>query len=293
MKFSFTAEQEEFRGVLRRYFEETSPSGVVRRLMETQAGWDREDWGRLNTRLGLAGVYIPEEYGGQGFGWVELGIVLEEMGRALVCAPYFASSVLAATAILNGGSAGQKEALLPPIALGEAIATLAFTEPNGRWDAGGIETTATRLENGRYRLDGEKSFVLDGHTADLLVVAARTPGSAGEDGLSLFKVAQPKDWSAIEKAFTDKTAVVGTVTELRKGGFSVDIGTRAFMPASRSGVREAAEVNGLVFEGSAATPFAAIVRRLVDDDESRIGFIASGRNIAHGLLVELLSEALD
>lgn len=189
MKFSFTAEQEEFRGVLRRYFEETSPSGVVRRLMETQAGWDREDWGRLNTRLGLAGVHIPEEYGGQGFGWVELGIVLEEMGRALVCAPYFASSVLAATAILNGGSAGQKEALLPPIALGETIATLAFTEPNGRWDAGGIETTATRLENGRYRLDGEKSFVLDGHTADLLVVAARAPGSAGEDGLSLFTVA--------------------------------------------------------------------------------------------------------
>ena len=189
MKFSFTAEQEEFRGVLRRYFEETSPSGVVRRLMETPAGWDREDWGLLNTRLGLAGVHIPEEYGGQGFGWVELGIVLEEMGRALVCAPFFASSVLAATAILHGGSAGQKEALLPPIALGETIATLAFTEPNGRWDAGGIETTATRMENGRYRLNGEKSFVLDGHTADLLVVAARAPGSAGEDGLSLFTVA--------------------------------------------------------------------------------------------------------
>ena len=73
--------------------------------------------------------------------------------------------------------------------MGETIATLAFTEPNGRWDAVGIETTAVRLENGRYRLDGEKSFVLDGHTADLLVVAARTPGSAGEDGLSLFKVA--------------------------------------------------------------------------------------------------------
>ena len=189
MKFSFTAEQDEFRGVLRRYFEETSPTGVVRRLMETPAGWDREAWGSLNSRLGLAGVHIPEEYGGQGFGWVELGIVLEEMGRALVCAPYFSSTVLAATAILHGASAGQKEALLPPIALGETIATLAFTEPNGRWDAGGIGTTAVRLENGRYRLDGEKSFVLDGHTADLLVVVARTPGSSGEDGLSLFKLA--------------------------------------------------------------------------------------------------------
>ena len=117
-----------------------------------------------------------------------LGIVLEEMGRALLCAPYFASTVLAATAILNAGTEAQKRALLPPIADGDTIATLAFTEPNGRWDATGVEMTATP-SGGRFRLDGIKSFVLDGHTADLIVVLARRPGTFGNDGLSFFTVA--------------------------------------------------------------------------------------------------------
>ena len=186
MQFSFTREQEEFRSVLRRYLQEKSPPSVVRRLRETEAGWELDGWSELNRELGLTGVHIPEEYGGQGFGFVELGIVLEEMGRALLCAPYFSTTVLAATAIMNAGAEAQKLALLPPIALGESVATLAVTEPNGRWDASGIETIARPLAEGRFRLDGIKSFVLDGLTADLIVVAARAPGSSGEDGLSLF-----------------------------------------------------------------------------------------------------------
>jgi alkylation response protein AidB-like acyl-CoA dehydrogenase len=185
MQFSFTSEQEEFRSVLRRFLEEKSPPTVVRRLMETEAGWERESWRELNQLLGLTAVHIPEAYGGQGFGFVELGIVLEEMGRALLCAPYFASTVLAATAIMNAGTEAQKRALLPPIALGDAVATLAFTEPNGRWDTAGIGTTATQAD-GVFRLDGVKSFVLDGHTADLIVVLARRPGSTGDEGLSFF-----------------------------------------------------------------------------------------------------------
>jgi alkylation response protein AidB-like acyl-CoA dehydrogenase len=187
LQFSFTSEQEEFRSVLRRFLQEKSPPAVVRRLMETDAGWERGAWFELNQQLGLTGVHIPEEYGGQGFGFVELGIVLEEMGRSLLCAPYFSTTVLAATAIMNGASKAQQAALLPPIALGEVVATLAFTEPNGRWDATGIETTATPA-GGKYRLDGVKSFVIDGHTADLILVAARAPGSSGEDGVSLFTV---------------------------------------------------------------------------------------------------------
>jgi alkylation response protein AidB-like acyl-CoA dehydrogenase len=187
MQFSFTSEQQEFRAVLRRYFEETSPPSVVRRLMETEAGWDAGQWRELNQQLGLCGVHVPEEYGGQGFGLVELGVVLEEMGRALVCAPYFASAVLAATAILNAASEAQRRALLPPLVAGETVATFAFTEPNGRWDLGGVETTATPSAGGN-RLDGVKSFVLDGHTADLVIVLARRPGSSGEEGLSLFAV---------------------------------------------------------------------------------------------------------
>jgi len=186
MQFSFTSEQEAFRSVLRRYLQEKSPASVVRRLMETEAGWERDGWRDLNDQLGLTGAHIPEEYGGQGFGFVELGIVLEEMGRTLLCAPYFSTAVLAATAIMNAATEAEKQRLLPPIALGETTATLAFTEPNGRWDASGIETTAAPAAEGRFRLDGVKSFVLDGHTADLIVVVARAPGSSGEDGLSFF-----------------------------------------------------------------------------------------------------------
>jgi len=188
MQFSFTDEQQEFRSVLRRFLDEKSPPTVVRRLMETESGWDRAAWHDLNQQLGLTAVHIPEEYGGQGFGPVELGIVLEEMGRALLCAPYFSSTVLAATAIMHAASPAQKRALLPGIAAGDTIATLAFTEPNGRWDSAGIATTATR-DGAAYRLDGTKSFVLDGHTADQIVVLARRPGSSGNDGLSFFTVA--------------------------------------------------------------------------------------------------------
>ena len=112
MQFSFTSEQEEFRSVLRRFLEEKSPPLVVRRLMETETGWERATWRELNQQLGLTAVHIPEAYGGQGFGFVELGIVLEEMGRALLCAPYFSSTVLAATAIMNAGSEAQKRCLL-------------------------------------------------------------------------------------------------------------------------------------------------------------------------------------
>jgi alkylation response protein AidB-like acyl-CoA dehydrogenase len=185
MQFSFTGEQQEFRQVLRRFFADTSPPSAVRRLMETEKGWDPEQWSALNRQLGLCGVHVPEAYGGQGFGFVELGIVVEEMGRALVCAPFFGSAVLATTAILNAASEAQKQALLPSLAAGETVAAFAFAEPNGRWDAAGTATTATPA-GGRFRLDGIKSYVLDGHTADMVIALARAPGSTGEDGLSLF-----------------------------------------------------------------------------------------------------------
>ncbi len=188
MKFSFSSEQDEFRTNLRRFLADHSSTKDVRRLMDTEAGWDRANWRALNEALGLTAVRIPEAYDGHGFGFGELGIVLEEMGRALLCAPYFATTVLAAGAILNAGSEADKRALLPGIALGETIATLASAEDDGRWDAAATTLTATRA-GGTYRLDGHKSFVLDGHTADLIAVLARAPGSTGEDGLSLFTVA--------------------------------------------------------------------------------------------------------
>ena len=187
MAFSFTDEQEEFRDVLRRFLEEKSPSTEVRRWMEEPEGFDPAVWEQLCGELGLAGVHLPEEYGGQGFGFVELCIALEEMGRALLCAPYFASVVLGAGAIMNGATETRKKELLPGIASGETRATLAFTEANGRWDASGIEMIAKSADDG-FELNGEKTLVLDGHTADLIVVAARSEGSSGDDGVSLFSV---------------------------------------------------------------------------------------------------------
>jgi alkylation response protein AidB-like acyl-CoA dehydrogenase len=187
MRFSFTDEQREFRSVVRRFLEDKSPTAEVRRLMETDIGHDPEVWRSLTQDLGLTAIHVPEVYGGQGFGISELAITVEEMGRALLCAPYFASTVLATTAILRAGTDAQKRALLPDIAAGQTIAALAFTEENGRWDPGGVAATATRVEE-KHRLDGVKSFVLDGHTADVIVVLARRPGSKDADGLSFFTV---------------------------------------------------------------------------------------------------------
>jgi alkylation response protein AidB-like acyl-CoA dehydrogenase len=187
VNFAFSEEQEELRRTVRQFLEAKSPETEVRRLMETPEGYDPSVWKQMGQELGLQGLAIPEAYGGQGFTFIELGIVLEEMGRVLLCAPYF-SSVLAANAILNVGTEDQKKELLPGIAAGDTIATLAFTEPSGKWDAAGITMEATENVGGEFTLNGEKMFVLDGFTADLIVVVARTQGTSGTDGISFFTV---------------------------------------------------------------------------------------------------------
>jgi alkylation response protein AidB-like acyl-CoA dehydrogenase len=187
VNFAFSEEQDQLRDAVRRFLDSKSPSSEVRRLMETSEGYDPAVWSQMANELGLQSIHIPEEYGGQGFTFVELAIVLEEMGRVLLCAPYFSSIVLAADAIMNAGTDAEKKDLLPGIASGETIATLAFTEPNGRWDASGIEMVAEGSGES-YTLSGTKMFVIDGHIANLLVVAARTEGTSGEDGISLFAV---------------------------------------------------------------------------------------------------------
>ena len=192
MNFAFSEEQEELRRTVRQFLEAKSPETEVRRLMETTEGYDPAVWKQMGQELGLQGLAIPEAHGGQGFTFIELGIVLEEMGRVLLCAPYFSSVVLAANAIMNAGTDDQKAALLPGIASGDTIAALAFTEPSGKWDAAGITMEAKESANSNggkgYTLSGEKMFVIDGHTADLIVVVARTAGSGGTDGISFFTV---------------------------------------------------------------------------------------------------------
>ncbi len=187
MEFAFTDEQDQFRTVVSRFLRDKSPTTVVRQLMETADGYDPSVWRQLAQDLALTGIHIPEIYGGAGFGPVELGIAMEEQGRALLCAPYFSSCVLAAGAINQAATHEQKADLLPAIAAGHTRATLAVTEPNGRWDATGIQATAIQHTNG-WLIDGTKSFVIDGCSAQTLIVVARAPGSAGNAGLSFFTV---------------------------------------------------------------------------------------------------------
>ena len=153
MKFSFSSEQEEFRSNLRRLLADRSPTKEVRRLMETDQGYERDGWRAINNALSLTAIRIPEAYGGYGFGFGDQCMVLEEMGRALLCAPYFATAVLAAGAVMNAGTEEEKRALLPGIASVETTATLAWVEDNGRWDAEGGALTAT-AESGDIVLNG-------------------------------------------------------------------------------------------------------------------------------------------
>ena len=132
MNFAFTEEQDELRKTVRAFLEAKSAEAAVREQMETEAGYDAAVWRQMAEQMGLQGLHIPEEYGGSGFGYVELGIVLEEMGRALLCAPFFSSVVLAANTLIQSGDDDAKQKYLPGIASGETIATLAYTEPSGQ-----------------------------------------------------------------------------------------------------------------------------------------------------------------
>jgi alkylation response protein AidB-like acyl-CoA dehydrogenase len=187
MNFAFSEEQEQLREAVRKFMEAKSPSWYVRRLMETTEGYDEAVWKQMAQELGLQSLHLPEAHGGQGFTFVELGIVLEEMGRVLLCAPYFSTVVLAADAIMNAATDTQQGELLPGIASGETIAALAFTEPNGRWDASGITMEASG-KGDSYQLSGTKMFVIDGHTANTIITVARLAGTSGEDGISFFAV---------------------------------------------------------------------------------------------------------
>jgi alkylation response protein AidB-like acyl-CoA dehydrogenase len=183
MNFAFSEEQDELRKSVRRFLDDKSPETEVRRLMETESGYDTAVWNQMAEQLGLQSLTIPEEYGGSGFTYVELIVVLEEMGASLLCAPFFSTVALGANALLTSGDESAKAEYLPGIAAGETIATLAFTEDTGRWDADGITLSATAAGDG-WTLDGHKSFVIDGHVADLILVVGRTGA-----GLSLFAVA--------------------------------------------------------------------------------------------------------
>jgi alkylation response protein AidB-like acyl-CoA dehydrogenase len=182
MKLAVSAEQQELRDSVRRFLADRAPLSRVRELMEIDDGIDEILWRQAGAQLGLQGIAIGADYGGAGFSFAEQAIILEELGAALYGGPYLASAVLAATALLASSDDDARRDLLPAIASGDTIATLAFTEDDGAWTPEAIRLAATRTEHG-WVLDGHKSFVLDGHTASLILAVART-----DAGLSLFAV---------------------------------------------------------------------------------------------------------
>ena len=185
MDFGFSQEQEMLRATARKFFENECKSEFVRARMEEPAGVTDEFWKKLGEQ-GWLGLVYPEQYGGAGLGFVDLTVLMEEMGRAVMPGPFFSTVLLGGATLLEAGSDAQKKEWLTKIAEGQARVTLAWTEPNARWDAAGVTTTAA-ASGGGFTLDGTKLFVPDAHVAHALVVVARTRDAA-EEGVSLFLV---------------------------------------------------------------------------------------------------------
>lgn len=181
-------DQQMIKETAREFVQENSPITRVRELRDSNDadGFSRELWKEM-AELGWAGIVIPEEYGGQGLGWMELGVILEECGRTLVPEPFVSTVLLGSTALLLGENETAKKDLLPAVCAGERLLALAFQE-TAHFHPFAIETRA-EAANGRYTLNGKKVFVFDGHVADSLIVAARSAGKSGErDGITLFVV---------------------------------------------------------------------------------------------------------
>jgi len=180
--FALTEEQSTLQEVLRDLFDSKSPENAVRAQMSDPVAYDVALWRQMADQIGLQSLAIPEEFGGSGFSFIELGIALEEMGRALVVSPFFASCVMASQLLLALEDTAANKEYLPGLASGEVIATVALAEDSGSWLPDDVRTEAVDT-SGHWELNGHKSFVFDGAAADLLLVVARTP-----DGVGVFAV---------------------------------------------------------------------------------------------------------
>jgi alkylation response protein AidB-like acyl-CoA dehydrogenase len=184
MSTAITEGQQELQVTARRFFEKYSDEGAVRATMETADGFDRHVWDLMANQLGLQGLLIPERFGGAEFTFTGMQMVLSEMGRALVCAPFLPSAVMAVEALLGSADEQACAEFLPGIADGSMIATLAATDRLGRWDSTADDVRAEKRGE-VWQLRGRRSFVLAGDTADVVLVAATT-----ELGPSLFAVSK-------------------------------------------------------------------------------------------------------
>jgi alkylation response protein AidB-like acyl-CoA dehydrogenase len=186
MNLALSEEQEMLRKMARDFLTDKLPKTVVKEVEQSEAGYSPELWQEM-AGLGWMGLAFPEKYGGSGMSFLDLAILLEEMGRACLPGPYFSSVILGGLAIADVGSDEQKQQYLPKIASGEIIFTLALTEASAQYDAD-IETKATAYKDG-YIINGTKLFVPDAHIANYMLVVARTDEKAkGEEGLTIFIV---------------------------------------------------------------------------------------------------------
>jgi alkylation response protein AidB-like acyl-CoA dehydrogenase len=216
--FGFSEEQEMLRQSARALLEKECPSSVVRKLMEDERGFDPALWKKM-AELGWLGLIIPEQYGGGGLSYVDLVMIMEEMGRVMLPSP-FIWTVMVAEAIKRAGNNNHKSSLLPKIAAGELIATVAYLEPAAAWSPDGIAMTA-RSTGAGYVLDGTKMFVNDGHVADCILVAARTAES-GERGITLFALDSKRAGVTITRLITmDQTR---KLAEVKFNGVKADAG---------------------------------------------------------------------
>ncbi|MGY4575366.1 acyl-CoA dehydrogenase [Bradyrhizobium sp. USDA 3256] len=199
MALVLTEEQSMLRDSARGLISDKAPVAHLRGLRDAKdaTGFSRDLW-KTFAEMGFSGLLVPDQFGGSGLGCVEAGIVMEEIGRTLMPSPFLATSVLAASALSRGGSEAQKAQHLPKIADGSLLAALAIDE-GAKHRPLQTKLQATRSGNG-FKLSGDKAFVVDGHTADLLIVAARTAGSAGDkNGLTLFLVDPKAKRLAVER----------------------------------------------------------------------------------------------
>ena len=188
MALVLSEEQSMLRDSARSLIGDKAPVSHLRHLRDSKdaTGFSRELW-KTFAEMGFSGLLVPEEFGGSGLGCVEAGVVMEEIGRNLMPSPFLSTAVLACSALSRGGSSAQKSEHLPKISDGSLLAALAIDE-GAKHRPLQTRLQAVRSGNG-FRLNGAKAFVVDGHTADLLIVAGRTAGAAGErDGLTLFLV---------------------------------------------------------------------------------------------------------
>lgn len=187
MDFSLAEEQKMMRKSARDFLTTECPKELVREMVKDETGFPRELWKKM-AELGWLGLLIPEKYDGCGMGFLDLVVLVEEMGRACLPGPFFSTVVLGGLTILEAGSQQQKQELLPKLAQGELLLTLALTEPEGEYTAEGIKTKAIE-KDGNLFIQGTKLFVPDAHVSDYIICAARTAESESpEDGITLFLV---------------------------------------------------------------------------------------------------------